>query len=93
MYWATRVFDGRDNVDIKALFEDRFIALGRPRDMLLISAEASTQHAQVCVGLPALDLLTDFDGFRPMAWKDLPRAPTLLAGHRDVFQAMFQAAG
>lgn len=93
MVWAARLLDDRSNIDVESTFETQFQALGRPRDMMLIAADEAPQKRRMCVGVPASELLAPFDGFRHVAASDLPRAPVLVAGYPEVFQAMFEAIG
>jgi hypothetical protein len=90
MLWIARVFDGADWADIRATFEDQFAMLGRPRDMMLVAAPVHEGRNRLCIGIPEPELLDAYYGFEPILRIALPKAPTLLVGHQDVFQAMFQ---
>ncbi|MCJ2035152.1 hypothetical protein [Methylobacterium sp. J-068] len=93
MLWMTRDFGDGGWVDIRATFEDQFEAFGRPRDMMLIAVSLEDGRHRLCIGLPDPELLAAYYGFAPVLRVHLPSAPTLLVGHQDVFQAMFQCGG
>lgn len=93
MLWATRLLDVGDDLYIRELFEAQRAALGTPRDMMLIAVDEAGCKRRLFVGLPDEELLNAYYGFDPCLRRNLPKAPALIAGHQDVFQAMFQSGG
>src|SRR3954454_24540754 len=93
MLWATRQLNVDKEFYIRELFEAQCAALGRPRDMMLIAVDEEARARRVFVGVPDAELLNAYHGFEPCLRRELPMALTLIAGHQDVFQAMFQAGG
>ena len=93
MLWVTRVFDDGDWADSRATFETQFEMLRRPRDMMLVVAPTGDGQDRLYIGVPEPELLAAYRGFEPVLRVALPKAPTLLVGHPDVFQAMFQSGG
>ena len=93
MIWATRRLDLGEDFYIRELFEAQSSAFGSPRDMMLIAVDEDTKSRRLFVGVPDGGLLNAYHGFELCLRRDLPKAPVLIAGHQDVFQAMFQAGG
>lgn len=93
MLWMRRLFDNPDWADIHASFDEQFAMLGRPRDMMLLAAPLGDGRHRLFIGVPEASLMAAYYGFDPVLRTGLPRAPILLAGHQDVFQAMFQSGG
>lgn len=93
MLWATRLLDAGDDFYIRELFEAQHAALGNPRDMMLIAVDEGGCQRRLFVGVPDAEMLNAYYGFDFCLRRDLPTAPTLITGHQDVFQAMFQSGG
>lgn len=91
MLWATRLFDLCQGSDIEELFADQYAASGRPKDMMLIEVRNEVGRRRLYVGAPGPELLSCYYGFASCLRRDLPKAPTLIAGNQAVFQAMFSA--
>ncbi|MCE4226961.1 hypothetical protein HCU64_24800 [Methylobacterium sp. C25] len=93
MLWATRVFDADFSVSIEELFAEQSAALNHSREMMLLLIQETPMHHRFFVGVPEQSLLDVYVGFEPCLRRDIPPAPTLLAGDQGVFQAMFQSGG
>ena len=93
MLWATRLLNAGKDFYIRELFEAQSAALGKPRDMMLVAVEREDGKHRLFVGVPDEELLNAYYGFDFCLKRDLPKAPVLIAGHQDVFQAMFQSGG
>lgn len=93
MLWATRLLDVGDDLYIREMFEAQRAALGKPRDMMLIVVDEEGYKRRLFVGVPDEAMLNAYYGFEPCLKRDLPKAPALIAGHQDMFQAMFQSGG
>lgn len=93
MLWASRLLDVGNDVYIRELFEAQRAALGKPHDMMLIAVDEEGYKRRLFVGVPNGEMLNGYFGFDFCLRRDLPKAPTLIAGHQEVFQAMFQSGG
>ena len=93
MLWATRLIDVAKGIEIERLFADQSAALGFPRDMMLLAVEEPPSRHRLFVGVPEPELLGAYFGFRTCLRRDIPQAPTLMAGDQGMFQAMFQSGG
>lgn len=93
MLWVVRLFEDTSWAGVRATFEDQFVMLGYHRDMMLLAASLGYGRHRLCIGVMEPDFPAAYYGFEPVLGVGLPRAPTLLVGHRDVFQAMFQSGG
>lgn len=91
MLWIRRLFENPDWDDIRETFDEQFAMLGHPRDMMLLAAPLGDGRHHLLIGLPEASLLAAYYGFDPVLRTGLPRAPILLAGHQEPFQAMFQS--
>ncbi|KAB1068483.1 hypothetical protein [Methylobacterium planeticum] len=93
MLWATRLLDAGEGIGVEELFAGQSAALGSPRDMMLLAVDEAPARRRVFVGVPDPNLLDCYSGFEACLRRDVPRAPTLVAGDQGVFQAMFQSGG
>ena len=93
MLWATRVVEASEIASVEELFADQSAALGFPRDMMLLAIDEEPSRRRVFVGVPDANLLDSYFGFAACLRRDVPRAPSLVAGDQGVFQAMFQSGG
>lgn len=93
MLWATRLLNVGGDLYIRELFDAQRAALGTPRDMMLIAVDEEGCKRRLFVGVPDEVMLSAYYGFNPCLGRNLPKAPTLIAGHQDAFQAMFQSGG
>jgi hypothetical protein len=91
MLWIRRLFDNPDWADIRASFDEQLAMLGHPRDMMLLAAPLGDGRHHLFIGVPEASLLAAYYGFDPVLRTGLPPAHILLAGHQDLFQAMFQS--
>ena len=93
MLWATRLLAVGDDLYVRELFEAQRAVLGDPRDMMMIAVEEEGCQRRLFVGVPDEEMLNAYYRFDFCLRRDLPKAPTLIAGHQNVFQAMFQSGG
>ena len=93
MFWATRSISTDEWLEYLGAFEAHWQLLHYPRDMLLMAANETRAKMRLFVGVPRSEDLLTYSAFEWTDRKFLPRAPILLAGHRDVFQAMFESGG
>ena len=93
MLWATRVVEAAESAGVENLFGEQSAALGFPRDMMLLVVDEPPSRHRLFVGVPDAELLGSYFGFRPCLRREIPQAPTLVAGDQGVFQAMFQSGG
>ncbi|GEP12517.1 hypothetical protein [Methylobacterium gnaphalii] len=93
MLWATRAINAHDSASIGELFADQWAALGHNRDMMLLVIQETPMRHRLFVSVPDRYLLDAYVGFEPCLRRDIPPAPTLVAGDQGVFQAMFQSGG
>ena len=89
MFWATRLLDADDDVFVRELFEAQCVALGNPPNLMLIAVKNEIEKRRLFVGVPNAELLNSYFGFKPCLKNNLPKAPTLIGGCHDVFEALF----
>jgi hypothetical protein len=93
MFWTTRLISNDEWLEYLSVFEAHWQLLRYPRDMLLMAVNETRTMMRVFVGVPRSEDLLTYSGFEQTERNLLPKAPILLAGHIDVFQAMFQSGG
>ena len=93
MLWATRLLDVGQDLFILELFEAQRATLGMPRDMMLVAIDKEGCKRRLFIGVPDEEMLNAYYGFQFCLRRDLPKAPVLIAGPQDMFQAMFQSGG
>ncbi|GJE42764.1 hypothetical protein [Methylobacterium soli] len=93
MFWATCTISTGEWLEYLGAFEVHWQLLHYPRDMLLMAANETRTTMRLFVGVPRSEDLLTYSGFERTERKFLPRAPILLAGNHDVFQAMFESGG
>ncbi|GEP07190.1 hypothetical protein [Methylobacterium oxalidis] len=93
MFWATRLIVNDEWLEYLSAFEAHWQLLRYPRDMLLMAANETCTVMRLFVGVPRPEDLLAYSGFEQTERIALPRAPILLAGRHEVYQAMFQTGG
>lgn len=89
MMWASRQFGIDDWFAVQDRFEALFLAAGGPREMMLISTKSKGLKTRLLMGLPDPRLLSNFEGFEPVAEADLPKQATFLVGYDEAFNERF----
>ena len=88
--WAERCCTIEDWGRTQSLFEKRFTAAARPRDMMLVYEDAGDRQGfRLLAGLPDGTPLALYDGFSEIPPETLPKIADLLVGHNDRFSELF----
>ena len=92
MIWVRRTFAREGWYHVQDRFEEQFGARGEPKDMMLLFADRPDYQTDIFVGLPDESLLSNYEGFQPIAEADLPRRVRLLWGDEHEFNRRFRSS-
>jgi hypothetical protein len=87
--WAARTFTRGDWMSVQDLFEQQFLALNAPRDMMLVAVDNHDGSQTLYVGLPNDERLRTFEDFTLVDASELPREARLLVGNQTAFEEQF----
>jgi hypothetical protein len=91
MIWARKAIVLSEWDEIQDQFEELFMKLGGPRQMMLVATSSSgADQTDLCMSLPNSALLSLFQGFEAIAEMDLPSEASLLIGHDSQFKVRFE---
>lgn len=90
MIWARRTVAPPEWQEVQDQFENLFMKLGCPRQMMLVAvfSQAPTQTT-LFASLPDAMLLTSLETFERVSSCELPSEASLLIGHNDQFSKHF----
>jgi hypothetical protein len=91
MIWARRTASIDESKEIQDQFEELFMKLGCPAQMMLVAAfEPGASQTALFVSLPNPAFLGSFQGFERINEGDLPSEGSLLIGHNNQFEWHFR---
>jgi hypothetical protein len=93
MIWARRIIDATEWHEIEDQFENLFVKLGCPRQMMLVAQSGEASRALLFASLPNTALLQACAGFERIDEGDLPPDAALVIGHQDHFGRHFRPSG
>jgi hypothetical protein len=89
MIWACRVIIPVEWNEVQDQFENVFVKLGCPGQMMLV-AISSPGPTMLFASLPNQHLLNALAGFELIADRELPSEASLLVGHHHAFAKCFR---
>jgi hypothetical protein len=90
MIWAEKTVRAGDAATVQEQFENLFILLGWPDDMMFVSSDAKwPDEERLIISLPDERLLALFDGFEAMPEVALPKTARLLVAKQAAFEERF----
>jgi hypothetical protein len=90
MIWARRTIAPPEWQDAQDQFENLFMKLGCPRQMMLVAVFGpAPDQTSLFASLPDAMLLTCLKGFESIGSCELPPEASLLIGHNDQFAKHF----
>lgn len=92
MIWAKKRIRGSDLRSIELLFREQTAAFDEHKQMMLITVEEDWPMLTVFVSALSEELLSSYYGFSFCTRRELPLAPTLVAGCRIRFCRTFESA-
>jgi hypothetical protein len=91
MLWARKSIDPTDWGPTQDQFEELFVKLGSPKQMMLVAAaDPDSGRPIFLMSLPNTTFLGSFSGFEHVTESDLPSEAALLVGHNDEMKKHFQ---
>ena len=87
--WVTKTVSNEEWGRVQDMFENHFMTLGSPRDMMLVCTEdtPATGTAKLIASFPDSTLLGLYPGFETVV--EFPREATLLVGDNTGFEECF----
>jgi hypothetical protein len=92
MIWARRMIDPAEWQGIEDGFENLFIKLGCPKQMMLVAGTGQASRSILFASVPNTALLQALAGFEGIGEGDLPLEATLIIGHNEHFRRYFRPA-
>ena len=90
MIWAEKTVQVGEAATVQEQFENLFMQLGWPDDMMLVSTDAKWPNEErLIISLPDERLLALFDGFETMPEVALPKTARLLVAQQAAFEQRF----
>ena len=87
MIWAEKTVQVGEAAPVQEQFENLFIQLGWPDDMMLVSIDAKWPNEEsLIISLPDDRLLALFDGFEAIEEAALPKTARLLVAKQAAFE-------
>jgi len=68
-HWAEKIVSNTEWALVQDAFEKQFVALGSPRDMMLIAVEGQADATRLIIGLPRRYLLVALRRLRGNQWR------------------------
>lgn len=91
MIWARRMVGPAEWQEVQDQFEQLFIKLGCPGQMMLVATSCEKPGQSIAfASLPNTALLNSLAGFESVLESDLPAAASLLIGHNKQFEKYFR---
>jgi hypothetical protein len=91
--WAAKTFTDGDWMPVQDLFEQQFLALNAPRDMMLVVVDNDDGSQTLYAGLPNDTFLHTFEEFSLVDEAELPGEARLLVGNQTAFEEQFLYSG
>src|SRR6476659_6282 len=92
--WALKVVPSADWKEEQDKFEDQFLALKEPEDMMLVMVEApDLKSARFFIELPDGVPLDHYSGFQKISDHSLPDTAALIIGYEHRFNKFFGLPG
>ncbi|PVE23332.1 hypothetical protein DC522_16485 [Microvirga sp. KLBC 81] len=88
MIWARRIIDPAEWNEVQDQFENLFVKLGCPGQMMLVTASGPGPPT-LFASLPNSVLLSALTGFERITDSELPAEASLLVGHHHAFEKRF----
>ncbi len=88
MIWARRIVDPTEWDAVQEQFENLFVKLGCPGQMMLL-ATSGPRSPILFASLPNAGLLHALAGFEQIEDRELPSEASLLVGHPNAFEKRF----
>jgi hypothetical protein len=92
MIWVRRMIEPAEWQEIEDGFENLFIKLGCPKQMMLVAGTGETHRPTLFASLPNTAFLNAVAGFESVSEGDLPAEATLIIGHNEHFRRYFHPA-
>ena len=92
MIWVRRMIEPADWQEIEDGFENLFIKLGCPKQMMLVAVSDEPRRSALYASLHNATLLHTLIGFESVSENDLPAEATLIIGHNEHFRRYFRPA-
>jgi hypothetical protein len=90
MLWARKTIGPTDWGTTQDQFEELFVKLGGPKQMMLVAASDPASGQPIfLMSLPSTTFLGTFSGFERVMEGDLPSEAALLVGHNDEMKKHF----
>lgn len=90
MLWARKAIGPTDWGSTQDQFEELFVKLGGPKQMMLVAASDPESGQPIfLMSLPSTTILGAFAGFERITDSDLPSEAALLVGHGDEMKKHF----
>ena len=90
MIWARRIIDPAEWNEVQDQFENLFMKLGCPSQMMLV-ATTGPDPIKLLASLPNPYLLNALTGFEQIGDGELPAEASLLVGHDHAFEKCFRS--
>ena len=91
MIWARKVIGPAEWQEVQDQFENLFIKLGCPGQMMLVAAPGQAPgQSLLFASLPSMASLNSLAGFESIGERDLPSEASLLIGHSTQFDQHFR---
>jgi len=90
MIWVRRMIDQAEWQEIEDQFENLFIKLGCPKQMMLVAGPGEARRSTLFASLPNTALLHALTGFESIGEGDLPSHASLIIGHHEHFGRYFR---
>ncbi|MGO4523488.1 hypothetical protein AB4097_01350 [Microvirga sp. 2MCAF35] len=91
MLWAKKAIDPAERDPTQDRFEELFVKLGSPKQMMLAAAcDPASGQSILLMSLPNTAYLGLFSGFESVAEDALPSEAALLVGHSDELLKRFR---